>query len=93
MFVGVLEVTFHIPDAQSLKDRRKVVLSVKDRIRQRFNVSLAETDGQNSWQICSLAIAMVANQRAAVERELNRVLDLIESSPSIEMTEHWIDFL
>lgn len=92
MFVGVLEVTFHIPGAQSLKEKRKVVRSVKDRIRSRFNVSLAETEGQNTWQTCTLAAAMVADRRIAVERELNRVLDLIESEPSIETVEQWIDF-
>jgi uncharacterized protein len=92
MLIGVLEVTFHIPSAQSLKDKRKVVRSVKDRIRRRFNVSLAEIEGQAAWQTCTLAAAMVAAQRIAVERELNRVLDLIESEPSIETVEQWIDF-
>ncbi len=92
MIVGILEVTLHIHESHSLKDKRKIVLSLKDRIRHHFNVSLAETDGQNTWQNCCLTIAMVANQRVAVERELHRILDLIESVPAIEMTEHWIDF-
>ncbi|MBN2330003.1 MAG: DUF503 domain-containing protein [Candidatus Omnitrophica bacterium] len=92
MYLGVLEVAFHIPEAQSLKQKRKVVLSLKDRIRRRFNVSLAETDGQDAWQRCTLTIARVANQRVAAERDLNRILDLIESEPSILTTDHHIDF-
>ncbi len=92
MIVGVLEVTFHIPAAQSLKDKRKIVRSLKDRIRQRFNVSLAETGGQSTWQSCTLAAASVAEQRAAVERELHRVLDLIDFDPLVETVDHWIDF-
>jgi hypothetical protein len=92
MVVGVLEVSLHIPDAQSLKDKRRVIQSLKDRIRRRFNVSLAETDGQDTWQRCSLAAAMVAAQRAAVERELQQVLSVIEGQPEIALTEHWIEY-
>ncbi|HOJ59892.1 MAG TPA: DUF503 domain-containing protein [bacterium] len=92
MIVGILEVTFHIPGSQSLKDKRQVVHSLKDRIRRRFNVSLAETDGQDSWQDCSLAVAMVATQRIAVERELNRIVDLIHSVPAVGLTDHWIEY-
>lgn len=93
MIVGVLEVTLHIPESSSLKDKRQVVRSLKDRIRNQFNVSLAETEGQDTWQTCVLAIAMVAGQKVAVERELNRILDVIESNPSILLTDHWIEYL
>ncbi len=92
MTIGILEVTLHIPESRSLKDRRKVVRSLKDRIRRKFNVSLAETDGQNTWQSCSVAFATVATQRAGAERELNRVLALIDSEPSAQITEHWFDY-
>lgn len=92
MTIGILEVTLHIPDSHSLKDRRKVVRSLKDRIRRKFNVSLAETDGQNTWQSCHLAFVTVAVQRGAVERELNRVLDVIDSEPAAQVTDHWIDY-
>ncbi len=93
MIVGILEVSFHIPGSQSLKDKRQVVRGLKDRIRRRFNVSLAETDGQETWRQCSLTAAMVATQRTAVERELNRILDLIQSVPAVDVTDHWIEYL
>lgn len=93
MIVGILEVSFHIPGSQSLKDKRQVVRGLKDRIRRRFNVSLAETDGQETWRQCSLAAAMVATQRTAVERDLNRILDLIQSVPAVEVTDQWIEYL
>lgn len=93
MVIGVLEVTFHIPHAESLKDRRKVVLHLKDRIRRRFNVSLAETEGQETWNECTLAFAMVAMSQAAIERDLNRIVDWIGSDPRIDHTDHAITFV
>ena len=92
MIVGGLVVQIHIPESQSLKDRRQVVRRLKDRIKNRHNVSLAETDGQNTWQRCELAVAMVAGQQSAVERELQTILQYIESDPSVALTEHWIDY-
>lgn len=93
MVVGILEVTFHIPLACSRKDKRQVVASLKERIRQRYNVSLSETEGQDSWQECTLAIAMVAMGQGAVERDFQRIVALIESQPSVSHTEYWIDYL
>jgi len=69
-----------------------VVRKIKDRIRNKFNVSLAETEGQNTWQRCTLGFAIVADQRVALERELNKILDLINSEPALSMTEHWMEF-
>jgi len=93
MIVGVLEVSLHIPESRSLKDKRQAVRSLKDRIRRKFNVSLAETDGQNTWQTCVLAMSMAASQRMAIEREFNHILELIETEPAIVLTDHWIDYL
>ena len=92
MFVGVLEISLHIPDAQSLKDKRRVIQSLKDRIRRQFNVSLAETDGQDTWQRCTLVMAMVAVQRVAVENELNHILNLLDGEPEAAVTDHRIEY-
>ncbi len=92
MIVGVLEVSLHIPDSSSLKDKRKIIRSLKDRIRHKFNVSLAETDGQNTWQLSVLAFAMVAAQQSAIERDLDLILKLIESEPALLVADYWMDF-
>lgn len=92
MHIGVMEVVLHIPHATSLKDKRQVVRRIKDRTRNRFNVSMAETGGQNTWQSCELAFSMVATTKVAIEREFSKLLAKIESEPEISMTEHWIDF-
>ncbi len=92
MFVGILEISLHIPGANSLKAKRKVISSLKDRIKRQFNVSLAETEGQNTWQRCTLTCSIVAAQHKAVEREFQHILDLIDVETAVEITDHWIDF-
>lgn len=65
--IGLLSLELHIQAAQSLKDKRQVVRSLKDRIRRRFNVSVAEVDHQASWRLCTIAVVAVASNKAGVE--------------------------
>src|SRR5436190_5389787 len=64
MFIGVLRLVFQIPGAASLKDRRRVVKSFKDRVRARLPVSLAEVGELERWQVATLGVAVVANESA-----------------------------
>jgi len=93
MVVGVLVVQFNIPGSQSLKDKRQVVRRIKDRIQNRHNVSLSETGGQTTWQFCEIAVAMVAANKTAVERELNRIVEFIESEPEVAALDFQIDYV
>ncbi len=93
MIVGILEVSIHIPESHSLKEKRHVIRSIKDRIRSKFNVSLAETDGQDTWQLCVLAAVMVATSHVAIEKEFQSILRVIEANPSIMVSDQWIDFI
>lgn len=86
--VGLLTLQLHIEHAQSLKEKRHVLRSLKDRLRKRFNVSVAEVDGQDTWQRSVVAVAMVSGDRqrvqdllAKVESEAERLLggDLVGS--------------
>jgi uncharacterized protein YlxP (DUF503 family) len=70
MFVGVLRVVLQIPGAQSLKDRRRVVRSFKDRVRARLPVSVAEVGDVESWQIATLGIAVVSGDATRCEEVL-----------------------
>lgn len=92
MVVGVLEVSFRLPDSGSLKDKRHVVRSLKDRIRNRYNVSVAETEGHQTWRTCTLAFAAVAGQQAVIERDFEMIISLIESRPEIAHIEAWTDY-
>jgi uncharacterized protein YlxP (DUF503 family) len=71
--IGLLSLELHLKEAHSLKDKRQVVRSLKDRIRRRYNVSVAEIDHQSTWQLCTVAVVAVASNRAGVESLLGSV--------------------
>lgn len=85
MIVGVCTVELFIGDSQSLKDKRQVLHSLKDRLRAKFNLSVAEVDAQDLWQKTVLGLACVANERGHVEQVLDQALNLIRSMPLIEI--------
>ena len=70
MFVGVLRLTFQIPGARSLKDRRRVVRSFKDRVVARLRASVAEVGGLDQHQRAVVAVAVVSNEAARVDELL-----------------------
>ncbi|MFQ5925826.1 MAG: DUF503 domain-containing protein [Terriglobia bacterium] len=88
MTVGLVTLELHLSQARSLKDKRQVLERVKDRLRARFNVAVAELDHQELWQRATLGVVSVSNSQAhlahvleAVEKESQRLLggDLVES--------------
>ena len=93
MIVGVCTVELFIPDGQSLKSKRQVVKSLKDRLRDKFNVSVSEIGGQDLWQKAVLGIACVANETAYVNQVLDQVLNQIRSVPMVEIVQSRIELL
>jgi uncharacterized protein YlxP (DUF503 family) len=71
--IGVLTLAIHVEDSHSLKDKRQVVKSLKDRLRDRFNVAVAEIDGLDSWQSSVVAAVTVSNDRVHAEQLLQAV--------------------
>src|SRR2546429_4954872 len=75
MPVGLLTLELHIPDAQSLKDKRQVLRSLKDRLRRDFNVAVAELEHHDRWQRSVVGGVTVSNEKKNVNGELQRGLD------------------
>ncbi|MFB3827606.1 MAG: DUF503 domain-containing protein [Bryobacteraceae bacterium] len=71
--IGVLTLELRIEDSHSLKDKRHVVKSLKDRLRRKFNVAVAEIDGQELWQRATVAAVTVSGDHAQAERVLQSV--------------------
>ncbi len=71
--IGVLTLEIHVEHSHSLKEKRHVVKSLKDRLRERFNVSVAEIDGLDSWQHAVVAAVTVSNDRTRAEQVLTAV--------------------
>ncbi len=78
MFVGVLQVELDIPAAHSLKDKRRVVKSVLERLRRTFGVAAAEVSSQETWNRAGIGIACVSNEGRHAESMLQKVLNTLE---------------
>ena len=85
MVVGLCTVELFISESQSLKDKRQVLHSLKDRLRGKFNLSVAEVDGQDLWQKAVLGMACVANDGGHVNQVLEQALNMIKAMPAVEI--------
>lgn len=83
--IGVLTVELHFPDAQSLKTKRMIVKSIKDRLRRRFNVAVAETGYLELWQRAELSAVSVSGTRAILQSELEAIDRELEEHFSAEV--------
>ena len=79
MHVGVARIALELPENGSLKGKRMVVKSITQRVRNRFNVAVAEVDTQDGWQVARLGIVCISEDRRHSNEMLNKVLDFIES--------------
>jgi hypothetical protein len=91
MFIGVCTIEMHIPESGSLKTKRHSLKSLKDRIRARFNVSVAEVGENDLWQKTSLAVAAVSNDKSHLNQTLDHVLDLVRSVPEVNLLDYQIE--
>jgi len=71
--IGLLTLELRLEGSHSLKQKRQVVRALKARLRQRFNVSVAETDHQDSWQRARIDIAVVSGDRTALETQIRTI--------------------
>lgn len=81
MVVGVIAWELEIYGCQSLKDKRRVVKSLKDRLHNRFNVSAAETGHHDLWQRAQLAACVVSSERRQVDAVLEQADRFVNSEP------------
>ena len=81
MRVGVLRVDLHIAAAQSLKEKRHVLRSLKDRLLSRFNVSVAEVGSQDLWQRAELGLATVGLDAKGTDAALRKIEEFIRRHP------------
>ncbi len=91
MTIGVLKLDLAIPDARSLKDKRRALKSVKDRLSNLFNVSVAEVDLLECRQRGVLGIALVANEGPFVQRCLDKILDWVRTQRQVSLIDYCRD--
>ena len=88
MIVGSLRVRLLVRESRSLKDKRQVVRSIKDRLQNRFNVSVAEVEAQDHRQLVVLGLAMVADEAAPVRATFDQIVAALRSHPVAEFLGH-----
>ena len=93
MPIGLLTLEIHIPDAQSLKDKRQVIRGLKDRLRARFNVAVAELDHQELWQRSVVGVVSLSGDEKHLKESLQHALAEAERTLERSLVSHQIEFL
>lgn len=93
MVIGLLTLRLHYPGCGSLKDKRLVLKSILDRLRDRFNVSAAEVEDRDLWQSSVLALAHVNTDRAHADSTLSAVLNFLDSELDAQVVDVQTEFL
>ncbi len=92
MPVGVLTLEIHLPYAHSLKEKRAVLRKMRDRLRARFNVAVAELDHQDVWQQATLGVVSVSNSRPLLEDLFRQVLAESENVLGDDVADYSLEF-
>ena len=94
MNVGICKIKLRIPDNQSLKGKRQVLKSITARVKNKFNVSVAEIDDQELWQSAMLGICYVSNDKRYTNEVLSKVVDFIVGGRfEVEILDYEIEIL
>lgn len=91
--IGILYVELFMNGPQSLKEKRMILKSIKDKVRQQFNVSVAELGNQDKWQAATLGFCMIGNDNRYIDGVLNNILSFLRSNSLAEVVDHQIEFL
>lgn len=93
MVVGVLSIRLIMRQSRSLKDKRRIMKSLKDRMRNKFNISIAETGMLDNRQAAVLGVAMIGVGRRPVNRVLSSVVNLLGLLTQVDIVDYRIEFL
>jgi uncharacterized protein YlxP (DUF503 family) len=91
MIVGTLRVRLLLREARSLKDKRQVVQNIKDRLRNRFNVAVAEVEAQENRQLAILGLAMVGAEAHPMKMAFGQMVEALRAHPVAELLDYEID--
>lgn len=91
--VGLVHLELNVVQAMSLKDKRRIIKSFKDRIAHRYNVSVVEVDGLDNHRMAVLAIAMVGNAQKYVAGALQKIVNAAATHRDMILINHQIDWL
>jgi uncharacterized protein YlxP (DUF503 family) len=91
MRIGVCTLHLRLLESNSLKGKRRIIKSIKDRVRSKFNVSIAEIGAQDKWQWATLGIACVSNDVAFTNSVLSKIVDFVNEMHTAELVDYEIE--
>lgn len=83
--IGSCNFDMYLPGCQSLKEKRMVLSSIKQKLRKDFNIAISELDYNDYWQRTLIGIATISNSQTAINEIFDRILSHLENNPSIEV--------
>ena len=93
MVVGTMKIILHVHDNHSLKGKRKIVRSMVDKVKHKFNVAIAEVGSNDKWQKIELGVSAVGNDRRHIDTSLNTVLSYLESLYLAEIIDSTVEII
>ena len=93
MHVLLIQLSLQIPNAHSLKDKRRQIKSLKDRLSNRFNASVAEIDALDKWQQAVMGVCMISNDKSYLDRQFSLIEALVLEYTELELltvTREWL---
>jgi len=91
MIIGSLRVRLLVRESRTLKDKRQVVRSIKDRLRNSFNISIAEVGAEDHRQLVELGVAFVGNEAGQARTTLEEIVSALRAHPVAEFLDHEIE--
>lgn len=79
MYIGICKITLHLHGSQNLKNKRRIVNSVRDRLQKQFPIAIAEVDHYDLWQLATLGLACVSNDSKIIQQTLSKIMAYLES--------------
>lgn len=93
MVVGLANIDIHIPESGSLKNKRHFLNGIKDRVKNRFNVSIAEIGHNDLWQRTTIGVSVVANDKKFANQVLSKVVEQINKENGLQILDYSIEIL
>ena len=91
MVVGLANIDIHIPESGSLKSKRQLLKRIKDRVKNKFNVSIAEVGHNDLWQRTTIGVSVVANDKKFANQVLSKVVEQINKENGVQILDYSIE--
>lgn len=93
MLVGTIQIELFLSEADSLKGKRFILQSLKKKLRNKFNISIAEIDYHDKWQRSHLGIALISSDRKYIDQVFSKVLNFIDRENRVEILDTFVEVL